>query len=941
MTRTWKLLSIMLVFVLLLTSFMTSYTNVFADQENENLEEITDNTEGISDKSDTLIQDLQLPSIVSNNQEEPQSITDSVYQENAVPIKSKEQKELLIKYKDLNKADNIKSKLKDRLELSKLDLKKRIKRLKLELVEISDKDDINKVLDELKKDQSVQYAQPNYKLSFSSVPNDQSFSEQWALQNTGQTVNGQAGVAGIDINVINAWNITEGSLSIIVGVPDTGIDITHNDIADNIYVNSDEISGNGIDDDGNGYIDDVNGWDFFNQDNSVFDAVYDDTHGTQIAGIIAAGMNNGGIVGTAPYAKILPLKFINGTYGYTSDVIEAIEYAKAFGVKIMNCSWGGEGENAALKDAMQNSNMLFVCAAGNSGVDLSTSSFYPAAFGLPNTISVAAIDNKGDLASFSNYGSKVDIAAPGVNILSTIPVNSYSLASGTSSAAAYVTGITALLLSYDDNLSPEDVKAKILQNTQSLPQLSGKVNTGGMVKAYEVLMAQLPSPLVSITTPGDGTTIDLNQSVTVSAAGVDCHHMKVFIKGPNDTDYICKDDSYALGNSITYNFTPDVVGSYSIKVKGYDLEDEADPNIKVAEANVSVTVSDAIPDVRPATTITTNYTLTEDVAYQSLTISGATVDLNGYKLYVLGDLIQPGGTLNINNGTLDIKGDYKIQSTSGGSSSGILQMTGTSDKIIVYGNFIADSRVNHSQYLTSGILEVKGNFTQKSSYVTEDCRYNFNATGTHKVLLSGSSLQTIGFEDSDVSAFNTLEVTNTDQGVSCSAPIAIRNLQNDLTVKGDLVIGGNTDIGGKTVIISGNLIQSRGILKINNGILKVEGDYKIQSTSGGHSSGILQMTGALDKVVVGGSFITDSSVDHSQYLISGVLEVKGNFTQKSSWTVSNLNFNATGTHKVLLSGSNLQTISFEDYNYSRFNVLVITKPIDIGYSFNHQPYGYH
>jgi len=200
-------------------------------------------------------------------------------------------------------------------------------------------------------------------------------------------------------------------------------------------------------------------------------------------------MNNNGIVGVAPNVKILPLKFINGTYGYTSDVIEAIEYAKAFGVKIMNCSWGGDVENLALKDAMQASDMLFVCAAGNSGIDLSTSLLYPAAFGLPNIISIAAIDNKGDLATFSNYGSKVDIAAPGVNILSTIPANGYSSVSGTSPAAAYVTGTASLLFSYDNNLSPEEIKTEIIQNIKPLPQLSGIVNTGGIVNAYEALVA--------------------------------------------------------------------------------------------------------------------------------------------------------------------------------------------------------------------------------------------------------------------------------------------------------------------------------------------------------------------------------------------------------------------------------------------------------------------
>jgi len=332
-------------------------------------------------------------------------------------------------------------------------------------------------------------------------------------------------------------------------------------------------------------------------------------------------------------------------------------------------------------------------------------------------------------------------------------------------------------------------------------------------------------------------------------------------------------------------------------------------------------------------------TLQSNLTVQGDLVIGGDTDLAGKTIVIAGSLTQPGGTLNINNGTLDITGDYKIQSTSGGYSNGYLKMTNISDKVIVSGNFIMDSQYSHTNYLTAGVLEVKGNFTQKSSSTNINSPNNFNTSGTHKVILSGSNLQTVYFEDCPGSRFNMLESTNNIQGISCSTPMTICSLQSNLTVQGDLIINGDTDLAGKTVVITGSLTQPGGTLYINNGILDIAGDYKIQSTSGGYSNGYLKMTNASDRVIVSGNFIMDSQYRHDTYLTAGVLEVKGNFTQKSSSTNLNspYNFRAMGTHKVILSGPNLQTISFEDYNSSRYYVLVITKPIDTGYSFNYQP----
>ncbi|WP_157890125.1 S8 family serine peptidase [Paenibacillus sp. DMB5] len=355
------------------------------------------------------------------------------------------------------------------------------------------KSDIDKVISELNNDPNVEFAQKNYILYPTLVPTDEQFNSQWALSNEGQYISGQIGLTGIDVEAEKAWDITTGKKDIIIGVLDTGIDINHPDLKDNIYINKNEIPGNGIDDDKNGYIDDISGFDFFNKDATVYDKADLDLHGTHISGIIAASSNNYGISGISPNVEILPLKFINGSYGYTSDALEAIEYAKKVGVKIINASWGGEDYNPALESAINDSGILFVGSAGNNGADSSIQPNYPASFNLPNVISVTAVDNKGELAPFSNYGAKVDIAAPGVSILSTIPDNKYAMLSGTSMAAPYVAGTAALLYSIDDSMTPLEAKAKITENGLKLLSLKTKVKSESMLNSYNALNNEGPT----------------------------------------------------------------------------------------------------------------------------------------------------------------------------------------------------------------------------------------------------------------------------------------------------------------------------------------------------------------------------------------------------------------------------------------------------------------
>jgi subtilisin family serine protease len=267
----------------------------------------------------------------------------------------------------------------------------------------------------------VELAEPDYDIKASSISNDPDIDSYWGLSNSGQNIGGQTGTAGVDINAPAAWSSATGN-GVIVAVLDEGIDISHPELASHIWTNSADCHSDGIDHDNDGYVNDCHGWDFYHNDNQVFSASDGDDHGTHVAGTIAAALNNGvGGAGVAPNVTIMPLKFLGPNGGSTSDAITAINYAKAHGAKIVNCSWGGTAFSQALEDAIANSGMMFAVAAGNSGANIASSPEYPASFNLPNIVTVAAVDNRGTLASFSDYGGTTAVGAPGVNIFSTIP----------------------------------------------------------------------------------------------------------------------------------------------------------------------------------------------------------------------------------------------------------------------------------------------------------------------------------------------------------------------------------------------------------------------------------------------------------------------------------------------------------------------------------------
>lgn len=311
-------------------------------------------------------------------------------------------------------------------------------------------------------------------------------------------------VENIDIDAPEAWAVASNKgKQVIVAVIDTGADYTHEDLKNSIWTNTGEIVGDGIDNDNNGYIDDVYGWDFCN--NQPFELDQESSeyeHGTHVSGIIAASLNKKGIVGVVGNSnvKLMMVKALGGSEGSgeVDSVVNAIEYAQKMGASICNLSFGTETYSKKLKQVIADSDMLFVCAAGNAsrsneGDNTDKLPVYPASYDLDNIISVANLTYNGTLDTTSDYGKKtVDIAAPGSDIISTLPEDSYGYMSGTSMAAPMVTAVAAMVYS-DRNVKLTKVKEIILDSAVTLSDLKNKVATGGMLNAYNALTLDISS----------------------------------------------------------------------------------------------------------------------------------------------------------------------------------------------------------------------------------------------------------------------------------------------------------------------------------------------------------------------------------------------------------------------------------------------------------------
>jgi len=512
---------------------------------------------------------------------------------------------------------------------------------------------LDQAIQTLVRNPAVKYVEPNYIVSTQAIPNDPRFSSLWGLHNTGQT----GGVSGADMDVPQAWDLQTGN-NVVIAVIDTGVDYNHPDLVGNIWTNTDEIPNNGRDDDGNGYIDDVRGWDFSGNDNNPMD---DNNHGTHVSGTIAARGNNGtGITGVNWSAQIMPLKFMNASgQGTTASAIEAIQYAVANGARISNNSWGGPGFSRALYDAIALANAaghVFVAAAGNSSRNNDVSPDYPASFDLPNIIAVAATDENDRLAGFSNFGARsVDVAAPGVNILSSVRFSNYRSFSGTSMAAPHVAGVAGLLRASQPSLSAADVRSILISSSDSVASLAGRVVADGRVNAFQALLSlnidPAPTPVTISISPNSSTTTVGNMIQFTATGGTAPYSWSVSNPG-------------VASISATGQLTALAVGSTTVTAMDANANSGASGTISVTSAEPP---SPAQLVISPSSAVlgvgqTVQFNVTGGVAPYSWSSSNATIAsinpitgvMSGLALGAVTVSVTDNAGTTVNSGTVNI-----------------------------------------------------------------------------------------------------------------------------------------------------------------------------------------------------------------------------------------------------------------------------------------------
>ncbi len=390
------------------------------------------------------------------------------------------------------------------------------------------------------------YVEPDSISTLLGQPTDNwQSTDLWGLRNLGTN-----GLAGVDIDAVRAWNFVSGKPEVVVAVLDSGIRTTHRELAPNLWVNSGEIPGNGIDDDGDGFVDDVNGVNLVKPDAGLID---DNGHGTHVAGTIAASGTNGeGLVGVAWGCRIMGIKAADekGRFA-TARIIQGLEYAVRHGARIVNASFAGTSFSQAEYDAFAAANaagVLVICAAGNEGQNNDTIPHFPASYRLPNLISVAAVNRYGGLAEFSNYGvTSVDLAAPGVGIVSCGNASDEALRTldGTSMAAPHVSGVAALLLSVTPRTSVPELRQRLIHSSVPLPSLTGKVGSGGVVNAFRALiLSQDGIPSFELR-PLNSAALVQGLTNTVEITATDFHPLaggSLAVSGVGPSEVLFRDD---------------------------------------------------------------------------------------------------------------------------------------------------------------------------------------------------------------------------------------------------------------------------------------------------------------------------------------------------------------------------------------------------------------
>ena len=338
-------------------------------------------------------------------------------------------------------------------------------------------------------------AAPNSTVRLAATPNDPLFPGQITLNPAGNLAE------AADIFLREAWERRTSADDVLVAVIDSGLDVSHEDFQGNLWTNTIEEAGElGVDDDNNGFTDDLHGWnviaggDQMGPNGDLTDTI---GHGTQVCGVLGARGDNGlGIAGTCWEVSMMAVRAFEAEMTEVDNILAAFDYVLNFPrVRIINASWGDEEMNEAMRDAIASmeESILIITSSGNDGVSLDDTPMYPSSYNLDNVVSVAAIDTLGELASFSNFGSMVTLAAPGKSVVTTSapPDEAYTQVQGTSYATPRVSGAAALLMAEYPNLTPAQVKQLLLSASRATAELSGVDLQGGLLDVNSLLGTSL------------------------------------------------------------------------------------------------------------------------------------------------------------------------------------------------------------------------------------------------------------------------------------------------------------------------------------------------------------------------------------------------------------------------------------------------------------------
>ena len=579
------------------------------------------------------------------------------------------------------------------------------------------------------------------------IPTDPYFDRLWGLHNENcqckdpRLPEGLDPVDDADIDAPEAWSVHTGTGEVVVAIIDTGCYIYHPDLYDNIWVNEAEMNGKpGIDDDGNGYIDDLWGWNFYSDDNSVFDPDQRDTygylndeHGTHCAGTIGAiGNNLVGVTGISWNVRIMPLKFIGPLGGRASDAILAFQYAADMGADIISCSWGGGAYSQALKDAIEATGKLVVCAAGNDGQNTDIDPHYPSSYDLKNIISVAAMMQNEMPCRYPDWWStcygatSVDLFAPGGYILSTLPpdpvpstpAEHYGFFYGTSMATPHVSGAAALLRSlyrdmplYPTKLVGESettIKDLILDSVDVFPQYEGLAATSGRLNIANAIAR------------GGALAISIEADPLWGAAPLEVSFVATATSDAGEI--LDKWWNFGDGNETVHEWetihTYEEEGVYdasfhAVNIQGFE-----------ASATAKITVSSSLPQIEVSPTEIQTEVEWGETSDKIITISNlGEGDLTYTAEIVLAGMIDRSGTVGpigeLRSGGPDRHGYFWIDSDESGvvapewfdiSEIGTEVVLGGDDSVIVdlsfefpfYGDVKDSVRISSNGYLTFG-----------------------------------------------------------------------------------------------------------------------------------------------------------------------------------------------------------------------------------------------